>query len=74
MLFYSIDKVEYEGDFIDDEFEGNGKYYQEDGKYYIGQFKKGKPCGYGKEYDKNGKLVYEGKFVDGKSDKDCLIF
>jgi len=29
----------YEGDFINGEIEGNGKYIFENGNYYIGQFK-----------------------------------
>ena len=34
-------KILYEGDFINDKYEGNGKYVWENGVYYIGQFKNG---------------------------------
>ena len=44
-----------------------------DGNYYVGQFKRGYQCGEGKEYDKDGKLIYEGKYINGKRDK-CAIF
>ena len=38
-LYYSSGNKKYEGDFINDKFEGNGKYFYENGNYYIGQFK-----------------------------------
>jgi len=69
-----MDKARYEGDFIDNEFEGNGVYYLDNGNYYEGQFKKGKFNGYGKEYDKDGKILREGKYINGNLDGDCIIF
>ena len=44
----------------------NGKYIWEDGKYYLGQFKNGIPHGKGIKYDSNGKILYEGYFINGK--------
>ena len=40
-VFYLNGDIKYDGDFIDDKYEGNGKYYHEDGEHYIGQFKNG---------------------------------
>ena len=37
--YYSNENIKYDGDWINDKREGNGKYILEDGKYYIGQFK-----------------------------------
>ena len=50
-------KLVYDGDFFDDEMEGNGTLYYDNGTYYVGPFKKGERDGDGKEYDKNGKLI-----------------
>ena len=44
----------------------NGKYIWEDGKYYIGEFKKNLPHGKGIKYYKNGNILYEGDFINGK--------
>ena len=44
------------------------KYVWEDGKYYLGEFKKGNnlPNGKGIKYNPDGSILYEGDFVDGK--------
>ena len=52
--------------YTNDEKEGNGKYINEDGTYYIGQFKNYLPNGKGIEYYKNRSIRYEGDFIDGK--------
>ena len=44
----------------------NGKYIFEDGKYYIGEFKNNMPNGKGIKYYKNGKIQYDGNFINGK--------
>jgi len=44
----------------------NGKYIWEDGKYYIGQFKNNLPNGKGIKNYKNGNILYEGEFINGK--------
>jgi len=35
IIYYIIENILYEGDFIIGKLEGNGKYICEDGKYYI---------------------------------------
>ena len=40
--YYNNDNIKYDGDFINDEYEGNGKYIYESGNYYIGQWLNGK--------------------------------
>ena len=44
----------------------NEKYIWEDGRYYIGQFKNNLPYGKGIKYNSNGKIIYEGNFINGK--------
>ena len=44
----------------------NGKYIWDDGKYYLGEFKNNIPNGKGIKYYKNGKIQYEGNFINGK--------
>ena len=44
----------------------NGKYIWNDGKYYIGEIKNNIPNGKGIKYYKNGKIQYEGDFINGK--------
>ena len=49
-MYYSNGNIQYEGDWINNKREGNGKYIWEDGEYYIGQWKNGLRNGKGKEY------------------------
>ena len=65
-IFYKNGNIKYEGDFINDKPEGNGKYYWENSEYYIGQFKNGFKHGKGIYYYKNGKIRYEGDFINDK--------
>jgi len=44
----------------------NGKYIYDDGKYYIGDIKNNIPNGKGIKYLKNGNILYEGDFINGK--------
>ena len=44
----------------------NGKYIYDDGKYYIGEYKNNIPNGKGIKYYKNGNILYEGNFINGK--------
>ena len=46
--------------------EGKGKYIWEDGDYYIGEFKDGLKNGKGTSYYSNGKIKYEGNFLNNK--------
>ena len=66
IMFYKNGNIEYEGDFIDGKYEGNGTHYNEDGEYYIGQWKNGLVHGKGIVYYKNGKIKYEGELLNGK--------
>ena len=54
----------YEGDFVNEEFEGKGKYICKNGDYYIGNFVKNKFEGEGEYFYKNGDK-YKGTFMDG---------
>ena len=60
----------YEGEFVNDKFEGNGKYIWKDGKYYIGEFKKGLIHGEGTLYYQNNNIQYEGEFLNNKYEGD----
>ena len=44
----------------------NGKFIYKDGKYYLGEFKNNLPNGKGIKYYKNGNILYEGDFINGK--------
>ena len=63
-LYYKNGSLKYQGDFLYDNFEGNGKMVYENGFYYIGQFKKGIFNGKGKLFYENGNIYYEGDFID----------
>ena len=58
----------FEGEYINDKKEGNGKYIWEDGEYYVGQFKNNLPNGKGISYYSNNKIKYEGDYINGKFD------
>ena len=64
--YYSNGNILYEGDFVNDKYEGYGKYIWENGEYYIGQEKNGLSHGKGIDYYSNGKIKYEGDFVNDK--------
>ena len=60
IIIDDIRKRIYNGKYI------NGKYIYDDGKYYIGEFKNNKPNGKGIKYNKNGNILYDGDFINGK--------
>ena len=60
--YYKDDRIKYEGDFINDKYEGNGKYIFEDGEYYIGEFLNGIGKGKGTHYYKDNYVQYDGEF------------
>ena len=62
--FYENGKLKYEGNFINDLYEGDGKYFFENDDVYIGQFKNGKPNGEGCTV-RNGIILYEGVYENG---------
>ena len=47
---------------MEDDYEGNGTFYGEDGKIYIGEFKKGKKNGDFCVYNKEGGLIKKCKY------------
>ena len=63
-IFDKNGNLRYEGDFIDGNFEDNGKLI-DDGIYYLGQFKNNLPNGKGILNIKNGFIIYEGYFIEG---------
>ena len=72
-VYYKNGDIKYDGDFVNDKCEGNGKYIYEGGKYYIGQLLNGKRHGKGKVYYKNGDIKYDGDFVNDKY-QNCIIY
>ena len=52
----------------------NKKIVHEDGSYYIGQIKNGLPDGKGKDYYCDGKVKYEGDFIEGKREGNGKIY
>jgi len=65
-------KFNYDGDWVNDKFEGYGTLFDL-GEKYIGDFRKGKKCGFGTLYKKNGD-IYEGEFLDGIIKKGKIMF
>ena len=70
--YYSNGKIKYEGNFANDEYEGEGMFYEADGRIYIGQFKKGEKHGKGCII-KNGYIIFEGQFDNGYPEKKNYI-
>ena len=66
ILYYSNGNIIYDGDWINDKKEGNGKYIDEDGKYYIGEFKNDLQNGKGILYYSNRNIIYDGYWINGK--------
>lgn len=67
-----VNHITYEGNFDNDEREGEGKETYEDGSVYVGSFVKGKKCGKGKLVLPNGSF-YRGDFKDDKLDGKGLF-
>ena len=66
----------YEGDWVNNKAEGNGKYIWENGEYYIGQEKNGLKEGKGTMYYSNGNIKYDGDSINDKYEgngKDNII-
>ena len=76
--YYKDGNLKYEGNFVDDEYDGDGEFHYENGEIYIGQFKEGKKNGDGyifkdNQIIKNGKFEND-QFIDNQEDnKDAKI-
>ena len=53
-------------DFVNDKFEGYGRYNYLNGEYYIGQWSQGQKHGKGILYNANGTIKYDGLFFNDK--------
>ena len=63
-----IQLLESENEIIKDKLINNQKKIYENGNYYIGQILNDKEYGQGKVCDKNGNIIYDGDFVNGKKE------
>ena len=61
-LYYEDGTIEYKGDFVNDYFEGNGKYIYKDNSNYIEEFYKNFRHGKGIYYNGDKSIKYEGDF------------
>ena len=65
--YYKNGTLKYEGNFVDDEYEGDGKFYYGSGIFYFGEFKKGTMNGVGIVYDSNEeKIIKDGVFSNNE--------
>ena len=55
--------IHYNGEWRGGRYNGKGILYLADGGFIEGEFRYGAADGEGKQYDKNGKLIYEGLFA-----------
>ena len=62
--FYSDGNIKYEGDFVNDKFQGYGKFIDKDGNYYIGYWMNNLKHGKGILFNKNGNIIYGGIFFN----------
>ena len=63
-LYTKNGELIYDGDFVNSEYNGNGHFIYEDGKYYIGQWSNNLRNGKGTLYYSNGKIEKEGNFIN----------
>lgn len=67
LMDHAPGNVEYEGDFVAGEWDGQGRWFQSDGTlYYEGGFRKGKLHGFGRKYSHYGELQEEGYFIESR--------
>ena len=67
-------RLKYEGDFVNNKFEGYGKYIFDNGDYYVGEFLNDLQHGKGKLYEKNGSLLFQGEFIKDKIEGTGKLF
>ena len=56
----------FEGNFVDGRFEGVGRYYYKNGRFFIGNYKNGFREGKGIIYYENGKVMFESNYVEDR--------
>lgn len=59
------DGSRYEGESVNNYFEGKGKMVWEDGGYYEGEWAQGEIDGYGKEVRPDGSIRHQGLWSNG---------
>ena len=63
---YYEGKLIFEGDYLNGELQGKGKEYYENGQLrFEGEYSDNQKCGKGKEYFENGKIKFEGDYLNG---------
>ena len=58
--------IKFEGDYINNEKNGNGKEYEFGDLIFEGEYKNGKRNGKGKEFDLNRNIIFEGEYENGR--------
>lgn len=67
IYYFKTGLVKAEGSFINDQMEGEWKFYRETGQLWqVANFKEGKKDGRLIRYDRNGLLEYDKTFKEGK--------
>ena len=72
-LLYEDGSKQYEGEFRDDQFAGNGTYYYKDGSKYVGFFRNNMYDGLGTEFSPDGTKLQEGLWKAGEFVKEQAI-
>ena len=67
------ERIVYKGGIKDYKPDGFGTFFWKDGSYYIGDFKKGDFDGLGKTCEKDGTVIKEGKWKQGKFVKEQIV-
>ena len=65
-IFYNPEQ--YEGSYVNNKFEGFGKYFYDTGEHYEGEWKNGLRNGKGKLYDEKNHIKYDGDWIDDKKE------
>ena len=71
--FYRYNCLKYEGDFVKDKYEGNGKFIFGNGNYYEGPFVNGLKHGKGLLYYKQNKTFLDIIYFKDEP-QHCIIF
>ena len=63
---YNEGNMRYEGYFVDNKFDGEGKIFRDNRLLYAGELKEGKMNGFGTLYDNKGNIKYIGHFINNE--------